>query len=497
MTSSDPDGQGQGFAIDRDPRLRIIIPSVVATAFLVEQLDSTIIVTAVPEMARSLGTTPLAMNLAVTAYILTLAMFIPVSGWFADRWGARRVFALALAIFTLGSVLCGLATSFPMLVATRALQGLGGAMMTPVGRLILLRSFPRAQLVTAMTYMTLPSVIGPLIGPLLGGVLTTYASWRWIFFVNVPFGLLGMFMALRFIDDLKGAGRVRFDFPGFLMVGAGVVLLQYGLENIGRPTIPIPAIAGAIGASILLLLFFIRYAKTAIAPAVDLTLFRLKTFRIGTLAGGVCRIGINGVPFVLPLMLQVGFGLSPVVSGSLTFVSAISSIIARPALTRLLRRFGFAMVLSGSAVSASVTMAAFALLQPDTPHAVIATMAEQLAIVGGEGDLGGTMRLGAYDAVLTPGTIVHELYGTDKVSERHRHRYEVNNAYRDKLEEAGLVISGVSPDTSLVEFVELPRETHPYFVATQAHPEFKSRPTRSHPLFRGLVAAALAHHLGA
>ena len=371
MTSSDPDGQGQGFAIDRDPRLRIIIPSVVATAFLVEQLDSTIIVTAVPEMARSLGTTPLAMNLAVTAYILTLAMFIPVSGWFADRWGARRVFALALAIFTLGSVLCGLATSFPMLVATRALQGLGGAMMTPVGRLILLRSFPRAQLVTAMTYMTLPSVIGPLIGPLLGGVLTTYASWRWIFFVNVPFGLLGMFMALRFIDDLKGACRVRFDFPGFLMVGAGVVLLQYGLENIGRPTIPIPAIAGAIVASILLLLFFIRYAKTAIAPAVDLTLFRLKTFRIGTLAGGVCRIGINGVPFVLPLMLQVGFGLSPVVSGSLTFVSAISSIIARPALTRLLRRFGFAMVLSGSAVSASVTMAAFALLQPDTPHAVI------------------------------------------------------------------------------------------------------------------------------
>ena len=212
MALDDPVPRPSGFAIERNPRLRFIIPGVVAVAFLMEQLDSTIILTAVPDMARSLSVTPLAMNLAVTTYILTLAMFIPVSGWFADRFGARRVFALALLIFTLGSILCGLATSFPMLITTRALQGFGGAMMTPVGRLILIRSFPRSQLVTAMTYMTLPAIVGPLIGPVLGGFLTTYLSWRWIFYVNVPFGIIGIVMALRFVEDIKGeAAKDRAD----------------------------------------------------------------------------------------------------------------------------------------------------------------------------------------------------------------------------------------------------------------------------------------------
>ncbi len=286
MTSSDSAPEGGGFAIERDPRLRFIIPGVVAVAFLMEQLDSTIIVTAVPDMAQSLAVTPLAMNLAVTTYILTLAMFIPVSGWFADRFGARRIFALSLIIFTVGSILCGVATSFPMLIATRALQGFGGAMMTPVGRLILIRSFPRSQLVTAMTYMTLPAIVGPVIGPVLGGILTTYLSWRWIFYVNVPFGIVGAVMALRYVEDTRADASVRFDFPGFLMVGAGLVLLQYGIENIGRPAIPVPAIAAVLFAAALLLVGFLRYARTAVSPAVDLTLFRLRSFRIGTLAGG-------------------------------------------------------------------------------------------------------------------------------------------------------------------------------------------------------------------
>ena len=198
-----------------------------------------------------------------------------------------------------------------MLVATRALQGFGGAMMTPVGRLILIRSFPRSQLVTAMTYMTLPAIIGPVIGPLVGGFLTTYLSWRWIFYVNVPIGLVGIAMALRFIEDFRGDANVRFDFPGFLMVGVGLVLLQFGMENIGRPTIPVTAIVGVLVAAALLLAGFVRYARSAIAPAVDLTLFRFRTFRVGTLAGGICRLGLNGVPFLLPLMLQVGFRREP------------------------------------------------------------------------------------------------------------------------------------------------------------------------------------------
>ena len=258
------------FATERDPRLKLIIPIIVAIAFLMEQLDSTIITTAIPAIAQSLDTTPVRLNLAITTYILTLAVFIPVSGWFADRFGARRVFALALFTFTLGSALCGMANSFGMLLAMRALQGLGGAMMTPVGRLILLRSFPRSGLITAMTYMTLPAIMGPVIGPLLGGLLTTYASWRWIFYVNVPFGCVGILAALRFVDDFHEEAVQRFDFAGFLMVGFGVALLQLGLESIGRPIIPVSATVLVLVASVLLLLAFGRYARRVVAPAVEI-----------------------------------------------------------------------------------------------------------------------------------------------------------------------------------------------------------------------------------
>jgi EmrB/QacA subfamily drug resistance transporter len=360
------------FATQRDPRLRIIIPMIVAVAFLMEQLDSTIITTAIPDIARSLNATPIQMNVAVTAYVLTVAVFIPVSGWFADRFGARLVFVAALAIFTLGSGLCGIAQNFPMLVAMRAVQGLGGAMMTPVGRLILLRSFPRSELVTAMTYMTLPAILGPVIGPLLGGLLTQYASWRWIFYVNLPFGAAGILAALRFVDDQAGGDAGRFDFAGFLMVGSAVALLQFGMENISRPAIPTAAIVAVIVLAAALLLAYGRYARRAAAPAVDLTLFAFRTFTVGTLVGGLCRVAINAVPFLLPLMLQLGFGMSPTESGTLTFVGAFSVIAVRAVSARLLRGYGFRGVLAGSAVLASLFIAGFSLIGADTPRWIIA-----------------------------------------------------------------------------------------------------------------------------
>ncbi len=348
-----------------------MIPMMVAMAFLMEQLDSTIITTAVPDIARSLKVTPVQMSLAVAAYVLAVAVFIPVSGWFADRFGARRIFVSALAVFTLGSALCGLAQSFEMLVAMRVLQGLGGAMMTPVGRLILLRSFPRSQLMTAMTYTTLPAIIGPVIGPLLGGILTTALSWRWIFYVNLPFGLLGMLLAIRYIANTREAKVARFDFPGFLMVGGGLGLLQFGMENVSRPTLSLWTIALTIIAAIALLLSFGLYAKRTVAPAVDLGLFRMRSFRVGTLAGGLCRIGMNGVPFLLPLMLQVGFGLSPVSSGSITFVGSVGAILIRSLVSPVLRRHGFRIVLVLSAIIGSVTLAGFAFIEPQTPHWLI------------------------------------------------------------------------------------------------------------------------------
>jgi EmrB/QacA subfamily drug resistance transporter len=368
MTEQTSAAQTLSFATQRDPRLKLIIPAIVAIAFLMEQLDSTIITTALPDMARSLDTTPVRLNHAITTYVLTLAVFIPVSGWFADRFGARRIFALALATFTFGSVLCGVSDSLAMLLLMRALQGVGGAMMTPVGRLILLRSFPRSQLVTAMTYMTLPAIVGPVVGPLLGGLLTTYASWRWIFYVNIPFGVIGILAALRFVEDVRGDAAERFDFAGFAMVGAGVALLQFGLENIGRPMVSRPVTAAVLAAATVLLAAFVRYARGAPSPAVDLTLFGFRSFRIGTLAGGLCRVGLNGVPFLLPLMLQVGFGLTPVESGSLTFLNSIGAVLVRPMLSYLLRWVGFAAVLTGSAVLGSAAVAGFALIGPETPH---------------------------------------------------------------------------------------------------------------------------------
>ena len=370
-----------GFPIQQDRKLRLLIPLIVAFAFLMEQLDSTIITTAIPDMARELRVTPLAMNVAITSYILSLAVFIPVSSWFADRFGTRQVFAGALVIFTLGSALCGLSDNLPTLVAMRVLQGFGGAMMTPVGRLVLLRSFPRSELVTAMTYMMVPAVIGPTIGPLLGGFLTTYATWRWLFYVNIPVGVAGIALALRFFSDGRASEPPRFDMAGFLLVGAGLALLQFALENLGHPLLPRSGVALVALTGAACLALFAWHALRVGEPALDIRLFAIRTLRVSTLAGGVSRTGANAVPFMLPLMLQLGFGLTPLQSGSLTFVTALGTLAVRPASAGLLRLVGFRPLLIGNAVLAAIVIAAFALIGPATPHWLIIAQVLAFGIV--------------------------------------------------------------------------------------------------------------------
>ena len=349
------------------PRRAIVIALIVGCAFFMEGLNSTMTAVSIPAMAKSLGQNPLRLNLVIATYLLSLAVFIPVSGWIADRLGARIVFCSAIAIFTTGSALCGLAPNLPVLLAMRVIQGFGGAMMTPVGRLILLRSFPRSELVSAMNWMTIPAMIGPTVGPIVGGFLTSCISWRAIFFLNLPIGLLGLILALRLFENFRAPAPTRFDLRGFVLSGLGLALLEVAIENLGRPLIP--GLLGAMffPAALAILALYGWHARRRQDPVLDLGLLRIRTFRIGTVTGGFCRIGLDAVPFLLPLLFQVGFGLSAIQSGLLTFSSSVGAMGVRTLAGPLLRLFGFRRLLAGTACVAAVVTASCGLLRPDTP----------------------------------------------------------------------------------------------------------------------------------
>jgi EmrB/QacA subfamily drug resistance transporter len=358
--------QSGGTAPARQPSM--FIASIVASAFFMENLDQTIVVTAIPEIARTLGEPPLQLRLVVTSYLLSLAVFMPISGWIADRFGARTVFCAALGIFTVGSALSGLSNDLWLMVATRILQGFGGALMTPIGRLIILRTFPRDRLVTAMMYMSIPAMIGPTMGPIIGGFLATYVHWRWIFYVNIPIGLIGIALAWRFIDDYREPQRTRFDVLGFVIIGCGLAALQLALETLARPIGP-PGTPGILFVvAIGLLGLYARHALRRENPAVDLSVLRIRTFRIGAVSGSVCRIGMNASPFLLPLLFQLGFGMTPMESGLLTFASTLGAMMMRLPARFLLRTLGFRRLLIGNAVLAAAITAAFALERVDTPY---------------------------------------------------------------------------------------------------------------------------------
>ena len=322
-------------------------------------------------MARAFGSDPVHMNVALTSYLLSVAVFIPASGWIADRFGTRTVFRAAIAVFTLGSVLCGRADTLWFLVAARILQGIGGAMMVPVGRLVLLRSTPRRELVAAMAWLTTPALVGPVLGPPLGGFIVTYFSWRWIFDINVPIGLLGIVLVSLFVEDVREPSGGKFDLVGLLLSGGALSGLMFGLETTGRGVLP-PALSGALaGAGVLAGLAYLVHARSHPSPLLDLSLLRLPCFGVAISAMLLFRIGIGAIPFLLPLMLQVGFGVSAVQSGMVTFASSAGALVMKPVAQWALRLFGFRDTLVWNGLICAVMLAICAAFRPTWPAAAI------------------------------------------------------------------------------------------------------------------------------
>ncbi|MGE5537130.1 MAG: DHA2 family efflux MFS transporter permease subunit [Gemmatimonas sp.] len=350
-----------------------LIPLIVGCAYLMQSLDSTVIATALPAIGRSFGEDPVRLNVAITSYLLSLAVFIPISGWLADRFGGRTVLAVAIAIFTVASVLCGLSTSVPELVTSRTIQGIGGAMMVPVGRLIILKAMPKADLVQAMSYLTVPAVMGPALGPPLGGFIATYGSWRWIFFVNVPIGALGILLVMRFITDAREPDVAPLDWRGFGLTSIGLAALLYGFETMGRDIIPTWAVVALIAVGATCLSLFAIHARLTPHPIVDPELLRLPTVAASVLGGGLFRIGVGALPFLLAMQLQLGFGLSPFASGLITFVSAVGALFTKPAAAPMIRRVGFRRLMIANGVIGAAFLLACALFTADTPHTVILT----------------------------------------------------------------------------------------------------------------------------
>ena len=328
----------------------VIVPLVVACALFMEQMDGAIIATALPRISQSLQTDPLHLNLAITSYMFALAVFIPLSGWIADRFGARTVFRSAIVVFTLGSIACGLSNSLAELILARILQGAGGAMMVPVGRLVLLRTIPKAQLVDAMAWVTAPALIGPVLGPPIGGIIVTYASWRWIFLLNVPIGLLGFYMATKYVADIRGRQDEPLDLKGFILVALALTGMVFGFETIGRHLVSNYLVGGFLIAGIMCGFLYVRHSKRIEHPIVDLGLFNYPTYRASLTGGSMFRVAIGSLPFLLPLLMQYGFGMSPAMSGFITLASAAGAALMKICATPLIRTLGFKPILVGNTI---------------------------------------------------------------------------------------------------------------------------------------------------
>ena len=352
-----------------------LLPWLVAVAFFMESLDTTILNTAVPAISAALNVTPLSMKAVLASYTLSLAVFIPISGWVADRFGTRRVFAAAIGLFTLGSFLCGVSSNIDALVACRILQGMGGSMMVPVGRITLVRTFAKSDLLRAMSFVSIPALVAPMLGPIAGGLIVAYLHWRVIFFLNIPIGVVGLVLVYLHLPDYREEETHPLDVVGLILFGSGIALLSYVLEVFGEHTLGVREITGLLAVSLALLAGYWVHAKTLEFPLLQLGLFRIRTFRAAVGGGLFTRLGIGGVPFLLPLLYQVGLGYTPVQSGLLIMPQALAAIGINSVIPRLLARFGYRGVLVSNTIIIGVLLLLFAAIGLHTPVWVIVVLA--------------------------------------------------------------------------------------------------------------------------
>ena len=348
-----------------------LLPWLVAVAFFMESLDTTILNTAVPAISAALGVAPLSMKAVLASYTLSLAVFIPISGWMADRFGTRRVFASAIGLFTLGSLLCGLSGNIHLLVACRILQGCGGAMMVPVGRLTLVRTFAKADLLRTMSFVSIPALVAPMLGPIAGGLIVGYLHWRFIFFLNIPIGIAGLILVYVHLPDYREEQSHPLDVVGLILFGSGIALLSYVLEIFGEHRLSVPDISGLLALSVILLGSYWFHAKSLAFPLLQLKLFTIRTFRAAVSGSFFTRLGIGGVPFLLPLLYQVGLGFTPIESGLLVMPQAIAAMTMKTIMPGLLRRVGYRGVLISNTLVLGLLLMAFATIGLRTPVWVI------------------------------------------------------------------------------------------------------------------------------
>lgn len=349
-----------------------LIPWIVAIAFFMQMLDSTILNTALPAIAQDLGEHPLQMQSVVIAYVLTVAVIIPLSGFLADRFGIKRIFLIAIVIFTLGSLTCALAHSLMQLIICRIAQGVGGALLVPTGRLFILRAYERSELVSVMSLITIPGLIGPLIGPVIGGLFVEYISWHWIFLVNVPVGILGMFLSMKYIPEIViSDNKRRFDSVGFILFALFMFCVTFGMESIGAKRFPIIWMALLIGVGLFALVFYFLHAKGKTQVLFPIALFRIQNFSIGLLGNLFARLGNGAMPFLMPLMLQVGMGLTPTQTGIAMVPMTVGAVVAKSVATRIVKRFGYRLILIVNTLLLSMMLAVFSMITHETNYYVM------------------------------------------------------------------------------------------------------------------------------